>query len=283
MRNDLKEIKNKDTILREQLHEILDNLLAYEIPEKSTSTIKPKIKNIEETIDFLINTQSSFARFGDGELSLINNKSIPFQDADPILAARLKQTLHADEKGLAIGINYHYYSGLGNLLPVVKDFYRCSVPRFRAILNPHINFEKQYYSATTTQAYLFFENYEFDKHFAEIKRLWKERNITIICGATVFEKIENNIFNCAKRINYLHAPSKNAFTSYYDILREASNIDKGDLIAIILGPTAKPLVYDLHKLGYQALDMGHIAKDYDAYIKGYARNKKFITAFFSPD
>lgn len=38
---------------------------------------------------------------------------------------------------------------------------------------------------------------------------------------------------------------------------------KDRLIIIVLGPTAKLLAYDLNKLGYRALDLGHMAKAYE--------------------
>lgn len=284
MRHDLREIKNRDNVSHEQLNVMLDNLLSHEIPERRLDIQKPNIMNIEGTIEHLISTKSSFARFGDGELALINGKDIPFQSASPALSEKLKKTINTSEDGLMIGINYHYYyADLSNLLPVVKKFYRSSVPQFRKVLDAHIHNEKQYYSAAMTQAYSFFEHYDFAMHFERLKRIWQERNITIICGKTVFNEIENNIFDCASNIDYIHAPSLNAFDDYNEILDKASQAEKDTLIILILGPTAKPLVYDLHMMGYQAIDLGHIAKDYDAYVKGQMRDEKYIVKFFSPD
>ncbi|MCG8708354.1 DUF1792 domain-containing protein [Brenneria sp. 4F2] len=56
------------------------------------------------------------------------------------------------------------------------------------------------------------------------------------------------------------------------------------VVIIILGPTAKILSYDLGCFGYQALDLGHIAKSYDWYKK----QKKIHSLdnafnFFDPD
>ena len=53
---------------------------------------------------------------------------------------------------------------------------------------------------------------------------------------------------------------------------------------IILGPTAKVLAYDMSQLGYRALDLGHIAKAYDWYIKGKpAVDINDAIEFFNPD
>ena len=49
---------------------------------------------------------------------------------------------------------------------------------------------------------------------------------------------------------------------YEDILNAALCIDQSCLILVILGPAAEPLVYDLMRSGYQAVDIGQIDMDY---------------------
>ena len=44
-------------------------------------------------------------------------------------------------------------------------------------------------------------------------------------------------------------------------------IKKNILILISLGPTATVLAYDLCKLGYQAIDVGHIDIEYEWFLK----------------
>ena len=55
-------------------------------------------------------------------------------------------------------------------------------------------------------------------------------------------------------------------------------LPKDRLILIVLGPTAKPLAYDLTKLGYRALDLGHMAKAYE-WLK--TRDKIVAGQFFA--
>ena len=42
---------------------------------------------------------------------------------------------------------------------------------------------------------------------------------------------------------------------------------KENLILLALGPTATILAYDLCRLGYQALDIGHIDIEYEWFLK----------------
>ncbi|WZV04682.1 GT-D fold domain-containing glycosyltransferase [Lentisphaerota bacterium WC36G] len=117
----------------------------------------------------------------------------------------------------------------------------------------------------------------------KIQKLWKNRDISIICGEGIFDNIEVNIFDCASSIDYQYAPNHNAFKDYDKILNQALTIDKNRLIIIILGPTASVLACDLTVQGYQALDLGHIAKDYNSFVLNSNKDKKELKKFFAPD
>lgn len=73
-------------------------------------------------------------------------------------------------------------------------------------------------------------------------------------------------------------PKAHAFEHYNEILNEARKESKDKLFIVILGPTATILAYDLAKSGYQALDMGHLAKDYDWFLR---KEEKIIGKFFA--
>ena len=45
------------------------------------------------------------------------------------------------------------------------------------------------------------------------------------------------------------------------------NVRKNKLILIALGPTATILAYDLYKLGYRAIDIGHIDIEYEWFLR----------------
>lgn len=84
----------KDTFKRfdEQLNgELLIEQVLYEI--SNSNVFRPKIKNLEETIDKLISSDCSIARFGDGEIAIINGNDIPFQKFDKSLSIRLTEIL----------------------------------------------------------------------------------------------------------------------------------------------------------------------------------------------
>ena len=128
-----------------------------------------------------------------------------------------------------------------------------------------------------------YKDYNFEQYFEKIKNIWKNKDIALVCGERVFNNIQNNIFDCANSIEYVYCPTTNAFAQYEEIFNRIKKVSKEKLIILILGPTATVLAFDLHNLGYRALDFGHIAKDYDAYCKKLDKTYENVTKFFDAD
>lgn len=278
-------LKKKFSILEKQsdFEHLLDNL-KYELYEDINNIQIPNIKNVDETIDILLNENCSICRFGDGEFLLMDNKSIPFQKASDILRKRLIDIFTSNHKNIRIAIQYYLYHSKTNLTDITKSFWRNRGPEFRKFLNNYLNMKKEYLSSEVSLAYTFFKDYDFDNYFSKLRCIWNNKNIIIVCGNTVFDNIEYNLFDNACSIKYIYVPSINAFDSYENILENIKKEDISYLIILICGPTAKVLAYDLSLSGYRALDLGHIAKSYDFYRKNIKINtfQKSHT-FFSPD
>ena len=51
-------------------------------------------------------------------------------------------------------------------------------------------------------------------------------------------------------------------------------LPKNTLVLISLGPTASVLSYDICKMGYQAIDIGHADIEYEFYIRKYDSIKR---------
>lgn len=276
------DIRNEG-ITRDNIHYYLDNL-KYEIEEDLCKLKRPKVANVKDTIDKIIKDKVSIARFGDGEFELIFNRSIPFQKRDVKLSKRLQEILVSDNMNIIIGIPRFYWHSIDYCNTAIKDFTRRSISYSRKEYELALNFDIQYYSTEITQMFITLQNkHLMPNYFDEVKTIWQNREVTIIQGENITDDFEYNIFDNAKSINYIFAPSKNAFFEYDKIVASAKNIDKGRLVLIILGPTATVLAYDLAMAGYQALDIGHIAKDYNYYKCGFESNLENLTNFFSPD
>lgn len=282
---DLKTIakyKGDELVTERKLNLILDGI-KYELADDLKNLTRPNIAPPDITIAKLASESASICRFGDGEFMLIEGLDIPFQKFDPVLSSRLKDVLQSNVKEILIGIPYCYYSSLATMRPFQRDFMRSWVAKNRDKISELTHPDRQYYDTGCTQMYAMYESMDFKAYFDSIRKLWRERDIVIICGKTIFDQINENIFDCASSVEFQYAPSTNAFENYDEILRSAKNITKSKLIIVILGPTATVLAYDLALAGYQALDMGHIAKDYDYYCKAVAHSNQTIADFYKPD
>lgn len=241
-----------------------------------------KILNAWETEEYLKKHVLSFCRFGDGEFAIMNGESIAFQEYDRELAEKLLEILCRQEEGVLVGINYVYLNPVSNVNEYTQKFLH-SLAKQRKFLLKNCNKEMLYIDAGFTQMYQNYDDYDFDMHFHNLQQLFLGKDITLICGENVLKNLEYNALDVCNSVDYIFAPSMNAYSQYDEIMEMALKISKNRIICIILGPTAKVLVHDLHKLGYIAWDIGHYLKDYDAYKKKQPKTDQDIENFFRPD
>lgn len=243
---------------------------------------KLRVLNTEETLSALEKEEFSFLRYGDGEIAIMKGCGIPFQEANVELAKRLQELLKCNEEGLKIGIPYYYLNPVNNLNDFVKHF-TYSLSDQRKFLVKNCNKDNEYIDTALTQVYQTYNDYDFENYYSRMQQLIADKDVTIICGEGVLDRLEYKAFDVCKSVEYVYGLSMNAYSDYENLLKKASNISKDKYVLVVLGPTAKVLVYDLHKLGYTAWDMGHYFKDYDAFMKKRPRTASEITQFYKPD
>lgn len=261
------------------------DFVKYEIDADLQRIRGYQVMNPQETLDKIINSTTSLCRFGDGEFLLAHGDAIPFQDAHPRLAARLLEILASDDENITIAIPKLYYSLLGMDIGL-KQYKRKTYSVLQDFILPYLDRDKKYGLASVTMPYiaeLISDRKELETYYEKLASMWRDKDIALICGDRVFGKIKHNIFDCAKSVEYIYGPSENAFNEYDDILARAKQIDKNKIVFIILGPTATVLAYDLAKCGYRAIDIGHIAKDYNAFRTELDICWENKCEFFKPD
>jgi glycosyltransferase family protein len=240
------------------------------------------ILETEKTLQVIGKDDRSFIRFGEDEFLLIMGNSVPSQQYDVELAKRLKKLLAINDEKINIGVPYYYAYPVKYLTPYIAVKAE-SIAHQRKILFKISNKVVRYLDAGFTQAYHLYEDYDFGRHFNAVKKLLKGKDITLICGEGTLNHIEYKLLDICKSVDYMYAPATEAFGEYEKILKEAKTIDKNRLVCISLGPTAKLLAYDITKAGYKAWDIGHLLKDYDAYMKRKPRTETEIIQFYMPD
>lgn len=266
----------------ENLDLMLDNL-KYEIADEVKDIKLPKVLKPLDSIKEIIRSQKSVARFGDGEFNLILGNAIGFQEFDPKLQERLIEVLTCPDEDMLIGISDRFGS-LDNLEPNVRNYWRDFLGKHRQEIYKLLDFNHTYIDTHITAYGVEMVDHTTEEaraaseiFYNEVRKIWEGQDITIIKGAGE-EHFTHDIYDNAKSVSYIYGPKAHAFREYDRIFAEAKELPKDRLIIIILGPTAKPLAYDLHKLGYRALDLGHMAKAYE-WLK--TRDKIVAGQFFA--
>lgn len=253
------------------------DFLKYEMKDDLKNIYIPEILSVEDTVQYIIDNKSSISRFGDGEFLLINNKSIGFQKADCLLAQKLQEVLSSKVPNLEIGMPGGMCRSTWGNSDFAKRFTRSFWGNNIDWIIKLLDKKRVYLDTNFTILPDSIERYR------KIQSIWENRKITVICGDRVVKNIKYNVFDNAKDIEYMFAPTVNAFDKYEEILKRAKQTDKNRLVIIILGPTATVLAYDMAKLGYQALDMGHIVKSYDFFMQKQVSTPEALNKFFGKD
>lgn len=229
-----------------------------------------RVLSLKETINKVSENSLSVIRFGDGEMSLIENIDLGFQKNNSELSQKLKEILATDNPKLLICIpgifgklnNFAKHSYWFSLHHVFKHGHTWK----KLLAKDYI-----YGDAFITRPYLTYKD-SVRKNSGEIFNslfmLWQDKDIVLIEGEKSRLGVGNNMFDNARSISRILCPAENAFSKYEEIKLEALKIDKNKLILLSLGPTAKVLAYDLFLLGYRVLDIGHIDMEYEMFLKG---------------
>ncbi|MEG1313361.1 MAG: SP_1767 family glycosyltransferase [Bacilli bacterium] len=225
------------------------------------------ILSVEETIKYIIKNNSSFSRFGDGEINLINGIGNGFQSSNLELGMRLKEILNSDLPNHFIGVP-SYFNGFDKFTWDAKLFF-CEHLFLQGDKWVNICSKKGFFGdALSTRFYIDYRHKNRCKGIIALwKELWRNRDIVVIEGDKTRLGINNDLFQGAKSLKRIICPNENAFQKYELILEEALKQSKTDLIIIALGQTATVLAYDLAQYGFQAIDIGHIDIEYEWYLR----------------
>lgn len=245
----------------------------YIVLRKSQKQI-PQIASIEETIQKIVREGCSVSRFGDGEILLTNNKAIGFQKADSKLGERLKEVLQSNADGHIVCLS-DTFTDIYRYNRKARRFWRTHFFIYGHIWDNLLISNKQYYNTFVTRPYMdFAQKTQCGKWFHDMQAIWQDRNIIFIEGDKSRLGVGNDLFHNAKSIKRILCPPTSAFDKYDSIVNEAIKQNKDVLFLIALGPTATVLAYDLHKKGYQAIDIGHVDIEYEWWRMNAKRKVK---------
>ena len=224
--------------------------LRYQIRAFVSQDIKiknqlPNIYSAKQTLS-LLQKGYSIARIGDGELPYIYAKQkISFQKYDPELRKRLMEILKSEEKEKLIISIPHIYGFC------YKKFYTENLEKIK----PLLNYKRSYGDTIITREPIIWGPKAY-------KKIWDNKEVVFITSKHGRFDKDPRFFDNIKKSYFIDIPPKNAFDKYDEILAKAKKYPKNCIFLIAAGPTATVLAYDLHNLGYQALDIGHLPNCY---------------------
>ncbi len=228
-----------------------------------------------ESIRYIIDHHCSVSRYGDGELAMMCGKDIGFQKADVVLRNRLKQVLQSnDAPNHVIGLPCHLQNVKGTVTST-RTFWGEFVCKYGSRLLPLIKADRFYIDTQISRFYIGYHNYKRStKQLAMLRQIWDGRDVVIVEGTQSRTGVGNDLYDNAKSLKRILGYSTNGFSHYDEMLQAITSyvsLKDDKLILLSYGPTATILAYDLAKLGYQAIDIGHLDIEYEWYRQKAAK------------
>lgn len=235
-----------------------------------------------ESIELIIRSGKSFVRYGDGEINLMKGIDQPFQKYDEELVQKLYGILRTPRPNLLVGLNEYYFEP--GYMYSNFDYNRRHAYEFRKFFKENCNKDTIYIDGQCT----FYEFGNNGEETISFWNTWKEafrgRELVIICGEGILDKLEYDVFEYAKSKKFVYAPSRHAWSNHAEIIdRIKKEANKDQLMVFILGMAGKAMIPEVTDLGYCAWDVGHLAKSYNAYRHNMQPTKENIEEFYAPD
>lgn len=235
---------------------------------------KISIHNTEKTLQYLINTQASISRFGDGEFNLINGKDLEFQRYDAMLSDRLKQILYVsnDIQSHVVAIPYAMVN-YSDYTPKSVLFWMKYFAQYRKKIWMNLQPNYYYFDAQITRIYINRKNKKDSTTYFKLwKSIWDKKNVIIVEGIGSRFGVGNDLLENAESVRRILCPPVNAFDVYDEILNAIYSTHGYDLVLLVLGPTATVMAYDLARNGIRAIDSGNMDMEYE-WMKHCAKSQ----------
>lgn len=223
------------------------------------------------TLKYVLKNNTSVVRFGDGELDLINGKSIAYQSFDNELSLGLANILYTPSNKNLLVCLPDVFSDIDRYDNATQNWYFENFFIQNKKIFSRLEKSEFFFGSTfISRPYLALKNKEDAKStFEYLKKLWKNKEILIVEGEYSRSGEGNDLFSSAKSIQRIICPSQDAYSKLNKISEEILKFRGNKLILIMLGPTAKVLISRLSKLGIenQMIDLGHVDSEYEWYIR----------------
>lgn len=217
----------------------------------------------DESIDLLVDSDKSLARFGDGELELIMGVGGPrFQRGSSGLAERLREVLNSSRSDLMLGLTHCLVETAG-VTEHERLWWGDFVRRHGQQLAREIPSRRTFLDTMLTRPYIPHDDVDQAmERFGRLRQLWAGRDVLFVEGVYSRSGIGNDLFDDAASITRLIGPPSDAFDHLEEIAAATEELGRDRLVLTSLGPTATVLAHDVSAAGIRCVDIGHLDMEY---------------------
>lgn len=213
--------------------------------------MRGKLLSITETLHKIKDKELSIARFGDGKINcMITENGCSFQKHHWGLLQELRDiNLQEDDLLLcypSLLVENNWWQSYWG-----KNWARCKFFLQRNIYGDSF--------ITRPQGF-----HMYGQHLTKLwKEIWWNKRVCFITGEGSRLNANHIIFDNIKDVDYIYSKPNNAYDDIDNIVEKCRQKQNVDMFLIALGPTGTVLASRLFKLGYRALDIGHLNNSYD--------------------
>ncbi|MDY4660491.1 GT-D fold domain-containing glycosyltransferase [Pseudoflavonifractor capillosus] len=226
------------------------------------------------------------ARFGEGEFEMILSpgRNLGFQSNNMLLSKKLEHVLQSQNKNLLICVPYALNNLQGRTKHSRMFWYNWGIhnSQHHRIVDLIRTYQTEYVFGDTqiTRPYIAYRNSGHGAHiFSMLKQIWNGQDLLFIEGEKTRLGVGNDLFDNARSIKRILCPATNTFDRYNEIVNAVTEIWRGELILLALGPTATVLAADFANRGMRALDLGHLDIEYEWFLRGAKGHDKIEGKF----
>lgn len=201
----------------------------------------------------------SLARYGDGEIKIMDGKDCKSQPYDPVLAERLREIARSKTLNVYVGIPRIFDATYGDLPAQKQHFWA----QYRA--GPRARFwhpGKRYASAFVTRL----DHYpalDTPDYWRSIRALWDGRAVLFLRGGAKGDaEGEAPLLSNARSVEHVgEVPAQDAWPAFGRLMavcRSWAAHHPDGLVVLCVGATATVMAHDLGAEGIQGLDLGHL-------------------------
>lgn len=207
---------------------------------------------------------ASMSRFGDGEFEalLMSNPNNRYQKPSEALSEKLIEILkNKSNEEFIVAIppfnpKYNNTQRYYKQISFFETFWMKNWDRLNSYLtqkiygNSFISRDSAFYSVDVS----------------EYRKIWEGKKVVFIVSREGRFEMDDRLFGNMLEKSYIYVSPSHAFSDLEFVLKEVSKYSKDHIFFISAGVAATVFAYEIYKMGYQALDFGHLPNCYRQYL-----------------